>query len=193
MGIEPLHAHAEHNLRFIREKMEHATSFTAVPGWGGVLMGVIGLAAAVVGSLQPTPARWMATWVVAAAVAVLVGGWAMDRKTRASGAQLFGGKSRKFILSLSPPLLSGAALTWVLYQGGLVGAIPGVWLLMYGTAAVTGGAFSIRLVPIIGLCFMILGGVTLLLPAAWGNWMLAIGFGGVQLVFGLIIVRKYGG
>ena len=157
------------------------------------MMGIIGLAAAAVGSIQPTPARWMATWVVAAAVALLVGGWAMDRKTRAAGTQLFAGKGRKFILSLSPPLLSGAVLTWVLYQGGLVGAIPGVWLLMYGTAAVTGGAFSIRIIPIIGFCFMILGGIALLLPAAWGSWMLAIGFGGVQLVFGLVIVRKYGG
>ena len=193
MGIEPLHEHAEHNLRFIREKMDHATSFTAVPGWGGVLMGVIGLAAAAVGSIQPTPARWMATWMAAAAVALLVGGWAMDRKTRASGTELFAGKGRKFIFSLSPPLRSGAVLTWVLYQGGLVGAIPGVWLLMYGTAAVTGGAFSIRIVPIMGLCFMILGGIALLLPAAWGDWMLAIGFGGVQLVSGLVIVRKYGG
>lgn len=193
MGIEPLHEHAEHNLRFIREKMDHATSFTAVPGWGGVLMGVIGLAAAAVGSIQPTPARWMATWMAAAAVALLVGGWAMDRKTRASGTELLAGKGRKFIFSLSPPLLSGAVLTWVLYQGGFVGAIPGVWLLMYGTAAVTGGAFSIRIVPVMGLCFMILGVIALLLPAAWGNWMLAIGFGGVQLVSGLVIVRKYGG
>jgi len=193
MGIEPLHAHAEHNLRFIREKMEHATPFTAVPGWGGVLMGVIGLAAAAVGSLQPTAGRWLVTWMTAAVVALLVGGWAMDRKTRASGTQLLAGKSRKFILSLSPPLLTGAVLTWVLYQGGLFGSIPGVWLLMYGTAAVTGGAFSIRIVPTMGLCLMTLGVITLLLPAAWGDWMLAIGFGGLQFVFGLIIVRKYGG
>jgi hypothetical protein len=117
----------------------------------------------------------------------------MDRKTRALGTQMLAGKGRKFILSLSPPLMAGAVLTWVLFQGGLVDAIPGVWLLMYGTAAVTGGAFSSRVVPLMGLCFMILGVVTLLLPAAWGNWLLAIGFGGMQLVFGLIIVRKYGG
>jgi hypothetical protein len=193
MGIEPLHAHAEHNLRFIREKMEHAAPFTAVPGWGGVLMGAIGLGAAVVAAMQPSQERWLAVWVGAAIVALLVGGWAMDRKTRALGTQLLAGKGRKFILSLSPPLLAGGVLTWVLFQGGLFDAIPGIWLLMYGTAAVTGGAFSSRVVPLMGVCFMILGVVTLLLPAAWGNWLLAIGFGGMQVVFGLIIVRKYGG
>lgn len=193
MGIEPLHAHAEHNLRFIREKMEQAGPFTAVPGWGGVLMGVIGLGASVLGSMQPTPERWLATWVVAAVVALLVGGWAMDRKTRALGSQILAGKSRKFILSLSPPLVAGALLTAVLFRGGQVEAIPGLWLLMYGTAAVTGGAFSIRVVPIIGLCFMVLGAAAFFLPPAWGDWLLALGFGGLQLVFGLIIVKKYGG
>jgi hypothetical protein len=193
MGIEPLHAHAEHNLRFIREKMEQATPFTAVPGWGGVLMGFVGMAAAVFGSMQPNQERWLAVWVGAAVVALLIGCWAMDRKTRALGAQLLAGKSRKFILALSPPLVAGALLTWVLYQGGLSQAIPGVWLLMYGTAAVTGGAFSSRVIPLMGLCFMVLGVLTLLLPAAWGNWMLAVGFGGMQCVFGLIIVKKYGG
>lgn len=193
MGIEPLHARAEHDLRFIREKMEHATPFTAVPGWGGVIMGLVGLAATLIAALQPTPDRWLATWVVAAVVAMLIGAWAMDRKTRAVGSQLLAGKGRKFLLSLSPPLFAGAVLTAVLYRGDLVNAIPGTWLLLYGTASVTGGAFSIRVVPIMGLCFMLLGLVALFLPLTLGNWALGIGFGGLQMTFGFILVKKYGG
>ncbi|MFQ5744913.1 MAG: hypothetical protein ACE5HV_15190 [Acidobacteriota bacterium] len=193
MAVEPLHARAEHNLRFIREKMEHAAPFTAVPGWGGVLMGLVGLAAAGLGSVQSSTEGWLAIWLAAALVAVLIGGWTMDRKARAAGSDLLFGKGRRFLLSLLPPLFAGAVLTLVLYLGGLVAAIPGLWLLLYGTAAVTGGAFSIRVVPAMGLCFMLLGLIALFAPPEWGNWLLAAGFGGLQIVFGLIIVIRYGG
>lgn len=192
MVIEPLHARAESNLRFIRERMEHASAFTAVPGWGGVLMGFVGLGAAALASTRATLEGWLTVWLTAALVASLIGGWAMDRKARAASSSVLAGKGRRFVLSLMPPLVAGAALTLALYLADAGGLIPGVWLLLYGTAAVTGGAFSIRVVPALGLCLMALGVVALLLPA-WGNLLLALGFGGVQIVFGLIIVRKYGG
>ena len=71
--------------------------------------------------------------------------------------------------------------------------LPGCWLLLYGAAAATGGAFSVRIVPILGLCFMALGVVAFAVPAAWGHWFMAAGFGGLHIGFGLVIARKYGG
>ena len=86
-----------------------------------------------------------------------------------------------------------ALLTVILFRAGLIWAIPGVWLLLYGTAVITGGAFSIRVVPLMGLCFMVLGTVALFSPASWGNILLAAGFGGLHIIFGAVIARNYGG
>ena len=61
------------------------------------------------------------------------------------------------------------------------------------TAVVTGGAFSVRVVPIMGLCMMVTGAVALLAPAAWGNIFMAVGFGGLQIVFGSLIAHRHGG
>ena len=189
----PLHSHALDNLRYIRETMERAESFTAVPGWGGVLMGVTALGASFVASQQPTRNLWLGTWVVEALVALIVGGWAMDRKARRAEQPLLSGPGRKFALSYSPPILVGILLTFVLSRAGLAHVLPGMWLLLYGTAVVTGGAFSVKIVPVMGLCFMLMGAVALLTPPALGNYLMAAGFGGLHIIFGIIIARRHGG
>ena len=188
-----LEVRAADNLRFIRETMENAGRFTAVPGWGGVGMGVTALAAAIVASFQLTTARWFAVWLAELAVAVMIAGCATVLKARAAKVQVFSAAGRRFALSFVPPLLVGALLTIVLYQAGLTHVLPGMWLLLYGTAVVTGGAFSVRVVPVMGLCLMVTGAAALLAPAAWGNIFMAIGFGGLQIVFGALIAHRHGG
>jgi hypothetical protein len=180
-------------LRFIRETMERASSFTAVPGWGGVAMGITAAGAAVVASRQQAAYAWLITWLAEASVAFAIAAWSMASKSRQANVPLLAGPGRKFALSFAPPMFTGALLTVVLFHAGLIGAIPGVWLLLYGTAVVVGGAFSIRIVPLLGLCFMVLGTVALFSPAAWGNALLAAGFGGLHIIFGAIIARNYGG
>ncbi len=188
-----LHTRAMDNLEFIRETMEEAGSFTAVPGRGGVAMGITALGAALVASRQSSFERWLVTWLVAATLALAIGAVTMVHKARAADAGVLTGPGRKFALSLCPPLAAGAVLTLVLYRAGLFAALPGAWLLLYGAGVVTGGAFSVRIVPAMGLGFMALGAAALFSPPAWGNWFLAAGFGGLQVIFGLIITRRYGG
>jgi hypothetical protein len=181
------------NLRFIRETMESAGSFTAVPGWGGVAMGSLALVAAFAAARQASIEGWLVTWLVTATLALFIGGWTMCLKARAAKTNLLSGMARKFTLSFSAPLLVGALLTVALYQAGLFHILPGLWLLLYGTGVVTGGAFSVKIVPVMGACFMCAGALALFCPAAWGNWFMAAGFGGLQIVFGFIIARRYGG
>lgn len=188
-----MHARAMDHLRFIRETMESASAFTAVPGWGGVAMGVTALLAAAFAAFAPSADRWLATWFAEGMLAIGIGALTMKYKAEAAGESLFTAPARKFALSFAPPLVVGALLTLVLYRAGLFGAIAGMWLLLYGTGVVTGGAFSVRIVPVMGLCFMSLGAAALFSPFSWGTAFLAAGFGGLHIIFGIIIARRYGG
>jgi hypothetical protein len=106
---------------------------------------------------------------------------------------VFSYSGRRFVLSYVPPLIVGALLTLAFVRSGQMSALPGAWLLLYGTGVVTGGAFSVRVVPLMGLCFMALGAVALFGPESWGNLLMAAGFGGLHILFGVIIARRYGG
>ena len=187
-----LHERAMDNLRFIRETMERSSAFTGVSGWGEVAIGITALGTAFIAAGQHFKG-WLAAWLAGGLISLLIAGWSMDRKARAVGMPLFSGPGRKVVFSLSPPLFAGGLLTVMLYRVGLVNAIPGVWLLLYGTGVVTGGMFSVSVVPIMGLCFMTLGAVTLFAPPAFADWLLAAGFGGLHIVFGVIVARRYGG
>jgi hypothetical protein len=181
------------NLRFIRETMERSTSFTAVSGVAGVAMGAVAMAAAVVASARTTPEGWLATWLVAALLSGGVALAAMAHKARAGGMSLLSGPGRKFALGFAPPIAVGGLLTIHLFGDGLLASLPGTWLLLYGTAVVSGGAFSVRSVPLMGAAFMVVGGAALFTPAAWGDVMMALGFGVLHIIFGLIIWSKHGG
>jgi hypothetical protein len=172
--------------------MERAGSFTGVPGWGGVAMGLSALAAATIGHFQ-TANGWLITWLMEAVVALVIGGYAMERKARSAHQSLFSPQGRKFALSFMPPLLMGALVTLVLYRAGVPSLVPGMWLCLYGTGIVTGGAFSVRIVPVMGLAFVILGGCAFFCPPAWNDLFLVMGFGGLHIFFGTVIARRYGG
>lgn len=194
-SAEPIamHDHAMQNIRFIRETMEGAASFTAVPGIGGVLMGLTAFAAAPLAARQPSPGRWLAAWMGSAMIAFAIGVFAMVRKARSGQVPLLAQPGRKFALGLAPALVVAVILTVVLYRAGVTDPLPGVWLLLYGTAVTAAGAFSVRVVPAMGFCFLVLGTLALLAPAAWANWFLAAGFGGLHVLFGSIIAWRYGG
>lgn len=181
------------DLRFIRETMERAASFTAVPGWGGVAIGATALVAAALGERQSSPEAWLTVWLAAGILSLAIAVRAIARKARAANVAVLSGPGHKFLLSFFPPMAVGALLTIVLYRAGEVPLIPGAWLLLYGTGVIAAGTFSARIVPVMGLCFMLTGAVALFSPPAWGDALMAIGFGGLHILFGLIIARRYGG
>jgi len=188
-----LHAHAMDSLRYIRGAMERASLFTAVPGWGGMLMGATALVAAWLAGSPRSGARWLELWAVEAMAALVVGLAAAWEKSRRMRMPLLSGAGRKFVAGFAPALAAGVLLTAVLSNSGAWATLPGVWLLLYGVAVISGGAHSVRVVPLMGVCFMALGAVALWMPAGAGNGFLAAGFGGLHIVFGAVIALRYGG
>lgn len=191
--LSSLHGRAMDNLAFIRNTMEAAGSFTAVSGWGMVAIGVMAILVSIAAGTRETATGALNVWLASAFLSPLIMMWAMVRKARAAKMPLLSGPGRKFVLSFSPPIVVGALLTFVLYRAGLLEAIPGVWLLLYGTAVVAGGAFSVKIVPVMGLCFMAAGVISLFTPVGWSHWILGLAFGGLHIAFGIPIARSHGG
>lgn len=188
-----LHERAMDDLRFIRQTMERAGSFTAVPGYGGVMLGVTALGAAWLASQQPNAFGWLVVWLATALVALGITAVTMSMKARRAGVALDSGPARKFMLSFLPPVAVAVVLSGAFYLRGMHELFPGLWLLSYGAAIVSAGTFSVRIIPVMGVCFMMLGATALLTPAAWGDIFMAAGFGGLHIVFGYIIARSHGG
>jgi hypothetical protein len=191
----PMREHALDNIRFIRDAMERASSFTSIPGWGGVGVGITAIGTAVIAQrfLGKSLRMWLGTWLVEAFVAAAIGFGTMALKARRSEAPFMSGAAKRFFISYFAPLVGGAVLTLALVRVEAYAAIPATWLLLYGTAFVSSGAFSIRVIPMMGIAFMLLGALAALVPLGASNVILGVGFGGLHIIFGLIIARSYGG
>jgi hypothetical protein len=190
---QPLHDRAIENLRFIRDTMARAGAFTAVPGKGQIALGATAVVAALLAHRAPTRLAWLEIWLGEALVALAIGGWSMVRKARAADDALLSGPGRRVLLSFFPALLAGGLLTAALFVAGATDPLPGLWLLLYGTGVAAAGAFSVRVVPLMGAAFFACGAAALFTPAAWGDAWMAAGFGGLHIAFGAIIARRYGG
>jgi len=192
-GPAPIREHALSNLRYIREAMERASSFTSIPGWGGVAVGITAIAAAVLAHRYGLSRNWMLIWLGEAAVAAVIAGVTMVRKAARSQVSFRGAPARRFFISYFAPIVAGAALTVFLARHGFLTALPAAWLLLYGASFVSSGAYSIPVVPVMGICFMILGIAACFVPFAVANALLGIGFGGLHVIFGWVIATRYGG
>jgi hypothetical protein len=181
------------DLRYIRSTMESAGAFTSVPGWTMVGLGFSAVVTAVVAGLQPDRDRWLLTWVLEAVFAAVVAVLAVARKSRRRGLAVTAGPNRRFASSFAPAMVTGAILTFALWSRGVTDLLPGTWLLAFGASVTAGSAASVAPVRVLGVAFVSLGAVAFVLPVAWGDAILAFGFGGLLAAFGVVIARRHGG
>ncbi|HMC53681.1 MAG TPA: hypothetical protein VKH19_00795 [Gemmatimonadaceae bacterium] len=188
-----MQARAMDNLRFIRETMEAAGTFTAVSGWGQVVIGVTAILAAVLASQETMPVEWVLVWAAEAILALLISVWFMYSKAKLASLPLLTSSARKLLFSFTPAFLVGMVITFAFVKRGMADLLPGIWMLLYGTAVVAAGAFSVRIVPVMGASFIIVGALALFTPASWNTPLMILGFGALHIIFGFIIARRHGG
>ena len=188
-----MHARAMDNLRYIRQTMEAAATFTAVSGWGMVLTGGTAFGAALLAAATRSPTRWLFIWLCEGCLSVAISVYTMALKARAAKMPLWSEPARKIVFSFAPPMMVGALLTLLLFERGLLALLPGVWMLLYGVGVVAAGTFSVRIVPFMGIAFMVVGTIALFAPTSWATACMMAGFGGLHLVFGALIARRHGG
>ena len=181
-------SHAAATLRYIRDSMEGAASFV-VPGSAGIALGVIGLVCAALSSAPSLHEYWLQIWLVAALAAAAVGSTLLVRESSLRGLRLIGTPIRKFALCLIPSLGAGLIMTAVHWSYGNLHAIPGTWLLCYGCALISASTVTTRTISLLGGSFAALGVLALLLPSGVQMLMLGAGFGGLHIVFGILIGR----
>ena len=181
------------NLKFIRETMERSTVFTSVPGYGGIFMGATAIAAAFIANFQPLLRGWLVVWLVEAFLAAGIGFFAMWQKAKITKTSLISVPAKKFASGFLPPILCAVFITFGLWRFGDFEVMIPIWILLYGAAIVCGGAYSVRVVPIAGWCFIALGAIAFFLPVGFGNAMMGLSFGVLHIIFGAIVAWKYGG
>lgn len=189
----PIGASAVENLRYIRDTIAAAGTFTTVPGKGCIAMGVTALVASGLESVPGLASSWLPIWVGAAIMACAVDLFFMEEKAKAQGLSLRRAVARRFFMTLVPAFVAGGVLTAALVHEVGRNSITGLWLLLYGSGLAACGVFAVRAVLVAGLAFMALGTVALGLPASWAPAILALGFGGLHIALGLIIIKDHGG
>ncbi len=189
----PLPLRAADDLRWIREAMERAASFTSISGWGLVAVGFTALAAAAVAPRDLASDRWVIVWLGEALLAIAISVGTSVLKAQRLEVPLFGATGRRFMLAFATPAAAGAVLTAALLRTHANALLPGTWLLLYGAAVAGGGSFSVRSVPAMGAAFMALGTFAMVAPSAWANAILGAGFGLLHVAFGAWIARRHGG
>ncbi|MGE0815556.1 MAG: hypothetical protein AB7O93_19630 [Vicinamibacterales bacterium] len=192
MRSTDLEDRAADSLEFIRATMARSASFTVVPGWGGVGMGVVGLMAAAGASRAPDRRAWLTIWLLAAVAAGSVGLVTLHRKARRHHVAIWSASGRRFLQGFLPALVAGAILTAALVRMGAFDALPPAWLLLYGAGVLAGATSSVPVLTWLGIALMGLGGAASLVNG-FGDLWLGAGFGALHVVFGSLVARRHGG
>lgn len=162
----------------------------AVPGSAGLVLGTIALLTTGLCLAPELHKFWVAIWLSAALLGAVLGSILIVRESSLRDLRLNGTPLLKFALCLSPSLGAGLVMTAVHWFGGNPHAIPGTWLLMYGCALLAASAATTRIIAALGMLFVLFGLASLLLPDEWQLLMLGAGFGGLHIIFGLLIGRS---
>jgi hypothetical protein len=202
------------NLAQIRSMMERSSRFISLSGLSGVAAGTWALVGAAVVYLyldMPPFAskrvyyeeaistnRWGMDYltffiVTAAAVFLLAlcsGIYFTTRKARKKDQKIWDASSKRMLVNLAIPLVTGGLFCIALFNNGMYGLIVPSMLIFYGLGLVNGGKYTLDDIRYLGVTEIVLGLIALFNPGH-GLEYWAFGFGILHIVYGIIMYNKY--
>lgn len=193
-------------LTSIRSLMERSSKFISLSGMAGILAGVYALiGAAVIFYLMQwgidysdvpflhvvnvLPAMiWIALAVLLLSIAT--GIYLSYKKAERKGQSVWGSASKQLLFYMAVPLFTGGALMIICLYRGYFGIVAPVSLIFYGLALIGASNFTFTDVKYLGLCEILIGLVTAMLPG-YGLVFWALGFGVLHIIYGSVMYLKY--
>ncbi|WP_276089814.1 hypothetical protein [Pedobacter sp. JY14-1] len=194
-------------LSSIRNLMERSSKFISLSGLSGVLAGIYALIGAYVGyklvykdngglmfrdSYIDLNILWQ-LFLIAAIVLVLslsTGIWLTIRQARKRNENYWNPVSKRLLMTMTIPLVTGGLLILILMSRGYFGVISSSCLIFYGLALVAGSQYTLSDVKWLGLCEIVLGLMAAAFPG-YGIVFWTIGFGALHILYGTVMHFKY--
>lgn len=200
------------DLKIIRKVMEESSRFLSLSGLSGIFAGIFALAGAAVAYfiilkngalhfneyflvLPVKEAAVISTRLIADGLAVLLLAIGISvffsiRKSKRTGLQIWTPVSKRMLINLLIPLVTGGVFIIALLIYNYSGLIVPCMLLFYGLALVNAGKFTFNEIFYLGLLEILTGLIAVFLPD-YGIYFWAFGFGILHITYGLIMFGKY--
>ena len=181
----------------IKQMMERSSRFISLSGWSGIGAGLIALLGAIAAYylMKTYSGRSLEIFLLADAIIVLVLALGSSlyfswRKARKQGARLWSPVTRKLLVTMAIPLITGGIFGSILFLQGQVHLLAGTTLIFYGLALINAGRFTNEEAVILGLAEILLG-LLAIIWYAYGFWIWGLGFGLFHILYGITLYRKY--
>lgn len=196
------------DLESIRKLMERSVKFISLSGLSGILAGIYALIGATIAyylvhypvspfgyrvySIQSTNVLLQLTGVAAVVLvaSILTGFWLSSRKAKKAGLKFWDATSKRLMINLSVPLITGGIFVLILLSNGHFGIVAPSCLIFYGLALINASGNLYEEIRYLGYSEIVLGLISASLPG-YGLLFWAIGFGLLHIIYGALMYKRY--
>ena len=195
------------SLTEIRSMMERSSRFISLSGLSGIFAGIFALCGAYAAYLKLNSLNGIyrlldgnalmdiviyllvdASLVLAASLTV--GVILTIRNSKKKGIKIWDTTSKRLLINLLIPLITGGLFCLVLLYHGLVGLVAPSSLIFYGLALINASKYTLNDIRYLGFCEIALGLIASLY-IGYGLFFWAAGFGVLHIVYGAVMYYKY--
>lgn len=196
------------DLESIRQLMERSVKFLSLSGLSGILAGLYALVGAAVAyfmvyfpllpvenhpeSLQDDQMimKLLGIAVLVLVVSLITGYILANQKAKKKGVKVWNTTSKRLVVNLAIPLITGALFILILLWNGHYGVAAPACLVFYGLALLNASAHLFDEIRYLGYSEIVLGLICALLPG-YGIIFWAVGFGVLHILYGTLMYKKY--